>query len=134
MFTKGQKVAYIGQWSTDDMSTYIRIAIVQSCGAKKMTLVDAETGANMGHNFRPQTEQYQGAVVVPYTSEANLYLQGLDRSALWIGETLASLQKTAAGPNFEMQSLAWRKGVLERIALLPTLKAKTEFRQFKFAL
>jgi hypothetical protein len=51
-FTKGQKVTRIANW--DGKGTFcFQQAIVESCGAKKMTLKCEETCVMMGNNFRP---------------------------------------------------------------------------------
>jgi hypothetical protein len=51
-FTKGQEVTQIADWDRKGTVTF-RHAVVYSCGAKQMVLTDAETGEEMGRNFRP---------------------------------------------------------------------------------
>lgn len=52
-FKKGDLVTYIDDWDRKG-STYYRHAVVYSCGKKQMVLTDAETGVEMGRNFRPE--------------------------------------------------------------------------------
>lgn len=51
-FTKGDLVHFISVWDRKG-TVVIRPAIVHSCGAKRMILIDAETGDEMGRNFKP---------------------------------------------------------------------------------
>lgn len=58
-FTKGQPVTYISDWDRKGTVSF-RHAIVYSCGAKQMVLTDAETGEEMGRNFRPAVGTHVG--------------------------------------------------------------------------
>lgn len=51
-FTKGDLVHYVSEWDRKG-TVVIRPAIVHSCGAKRMILIDAETGQEMGRRFKP---------------------------------------------------------------------------------
>ena len=75
-FKKGQLAIYF--MSLDGKGTFIWTrALVKSCGEKKMTLENAETGAMMGSNFRPTHSQsyqttYQGEVHTSWYSDVTL--------------------------------------------------------------
>lgn len=58
-FKKGDLVTYINDWDRKGTVTF-RHAIVYSCGMKQMVLTDAETGEEMGRNFRPQIGEITG--------------------------------------------------------------------------
>ena len=54
-FKKGQHVTLLGHWDRKGTMTY-RFVTVHSCGSKRMTLLDDESGECLGSNFTPYTE------------------------------------------------------------------------------
>jgi len=54
-FNKGQAVIHFAYYDRKGTWCFTR-AIVKSCGAKKMTLENADTGVMMGNNFEPNAD------------------------------------------------------------------------------
>lgn len=60
-FTKGDRVTRISDW--DGKGTVaIREAIVHSCGVKRLILTDAETGEEIGRNFRAERNDIEDRI------------------------------------------------------------------------
>lgn len=69
MFTKGQRVNLVQSWNgKGEVSIYP--AIVYSYGKKQMILTHAETGKELGRQFRPQREGWSGELVLTADEDA----------------------------------------------------------------
>jgi hypothetical protein len=80
-FNKGDLVTLITRWSAKGVFT-VRNAVVAACGPKQMHLIDAETGEEMGHNYRPSHQQPSGVCLFTTTDDAALTM-ALEMSAMW---------------------------------------------------
>lgn len=68
-FIKGQRVNFVKDWDAKGTVT-VTPAIVYSCGKVRMVLTHAETGAELGRNFRPQREGWSGELVLTTDEDA----------------------------------------------------------------
>lgn len=76
-FTKGDRVTRISDW--DGKGTVaIQEAIVHSCGVKRLILTDAETGEEIGRNFRAERNEPEDRI----TRWGGHFAQGLILPAL----------------------------------------------------
>ena len=72
-FKKGQTVIYFASWDRKG-TWYFKRALVKSCGAQQMTLLELSTEKMMGCNFRPNSMSvreyvYQGVAGVSHYSD-----------------------------------------------------------------
>ena len=104
-FKKDQVVVTFSSVDHKGTWKYTR-AVVKSCGAKKMTLINAETGAMMGSNFQPNSARtsvvsYEGKEVVQNLScftladmsDEEAVLVCLEHAALTIADKNASFDE-----------------------------------------
>jgi len=80
-FTKGDRVTLITRWNSKAVFT-VRNAVVAAAGPKQMHLIDAETGEEMGRNYRPSHQQPSGVCLFT-TSDADALTMALEMSAMW---------------------------------------------------
>lgn len=79
-FTKGEQVVYVGSWDRKGR-VYARPAIVHSCGNKRMVLIDAATGIEMGNHFLPTRQQHGYDLVIRAT-------ENVEAIALEVGQII----------------------------------------------
>ena len=99
-FNKGDRVTLVQLWSRTTGAFYSREAVVYSCGAKQMVLTDAETGVEIGRNFRPEPEQYGDGIVIKTPGIAAAREMALAMSADWLVAEIErkrnAIERTAA--------------------------------------
>lgn len=123
-FKKGQFAIYF--ISADGKGTFNWTrALVKSCGEKKMTLENAETGDMMGSNFRPDHSQnyeinYKGEthvkwyvdVATPDMDDASAERTALELAAAYLVREKAQLESKIGNTVYNQE------GVLESLASL----------------
>ena len=95
-FKKGDRVTRICDW--DGRGTVaIREAIVHSCGAKRLILTDAESGEEIGRNFRPvrsdpseRVSRWGGDLIFPMLPREEAITIALESGALIAANEKAS--------------------------------------------
>lgn len=71
-FTKGQRVNFVQNWDSKG-TVSVTPAIVYSCGKKQMVLTHAETGVELGRQFRPQREGWHNEWTLTADEDANAF-------------------------------------------------------------
>lgn len=108
MFTKGQRVNLIRNW--DGKGTFfVTSAVVYSCGKKKMVLTNEKTGEELGRNFLPSRFQYNFALVVDVSEDANAV--AAEQAALFIEYEIARYERILSNP--AVGSAAYIKAIEE---------------------
>lgn len=116
MFSKGQKVNLVRNWNSKG-EVSITPAIVYSCGKKRMILSHAETGVELGRNFRPQREGWSGELVLTADEDAQAVAMEM---AVSIREEFINYEtKTIAEATGSAEYWNNRRAILNRVIATP---------------
>lgn len=96
-FEKNELVTYIADWDRKG-TFYFQQAIVRSCGAKRLHLVDASNGANMGRNFAPVVAEayYTNQHTFKYLTNEEAAAKCIELAEAFLIEEKAQLEKQVA--------------------------------------
>lgn len=90
-FTKGQAVTFFQRWDSKGAVLY-RHAIVHACGARYMTLIDAETGEMFGNRFMAALgEGYGGQHTFPRMTDEEARAKALELGTTHLARDMATI-------------------------------------------